>query len=396
MRPLCEIKDDKGVSSLQKLFHATIAKQIDAMPNGSKRAIFTGGLPASGKSTLIGSVIPKVYSENYSDFFLVDIDKFRHYLPYYEEMSKENAEAASRFSQKDAGILAVWSRNYCIKRGKDYIVDSVFSNHKNISIELGKAKEAGYTIDVHYILSSPHLSKLRNTYRYMDSIKNGENGRFVPYDYIDQKYSELTDAIEYVAKNDDIENIYIYDSDMNLLLHNPNDTENIKEFVQEHVEKENRKLLGDIEFYNSWKMVEDYLRKQNVNSYILENISKEKQEIFGSRFFKKELKKYRSRVHFLNYAHLHDHFSNNKDRAEFIMFLKYLLNDDFQSIKESIMDRIASKPSVASCMETLFKKADEDIAITNLLKAKTQKEPKENEEFIHYESLVKSIKKGMK
>ena len=145
-----------------------------------KEAIFTMGLPASGKSTLIQSLLQ---DELYKGFTLVSADELRLAHPLYNPLMPHLIHEECVKSAEN--MMYVFS-----KMGTDLIMDGGGINSSYTKRIITSLKEEGYHITIYFVNTPPQICIKRNEER----ISNGT--RFVPPSEIIDKSYKLNKSIE--------------------------------------------------------------------------------------------------------------------------------------------------------------------------------------------------------
>lgn len=145
-----------------------------------KEAIFTMGLPASGKSTLIQSLLQ---DERYNQFTLVSADEIRLAHPRYNPLMPHLIhEECVKSAENMMYVLA--------KTGTDLIMDGGGINRSYTKRIINMLKEEGYNITIYYVNTPPQICIKRNEER----ILRGD--RFVPQSEIIDKSYKLSKSID--------------------------------------------------------------------------------------------------------------------------------------------------------------------------------------------------------
>jgi predicted ABC-type ATPase len=136
-------------------------------------AIFTGGVPGSGKSTFLKDYAPWLSKEN---IFKIDADEIREMLPEYKGW---NATATQKETQDIYRDLL-----QDVSEGKpcrfDILWDGTMNKAKNYLPLIGDLRKLGYQIFMIYVKVSWEKSRSRVLKRY------ARNGRYVPMAVVDE------------------------------------------------------------------------------------------------------------------------------------------------------------------------------------------------------------------
>jgi predicted kinase len=138
--------------------------------DNKKIAIFTAGLPASGKSTYINNMLLK--DKKYKNFVLIDSDKIKESLPDYDYTKPFLVHEKSK-------ILAEVLFNDCIQKNKSIIIDSTLTDTKKYIQKIEYLKNLNYECQLIYCTVRLQTSLKRNL--------NNDRNRIVSNDIIIEK-----------------------------------------------------------------------------------------------------------------------------------------------------------------------------------------------------------------
>lgn len=157
-----------------------VKSKADCIIQEQPIAILTGGSPASGKSTFLGTYA-KYLSEG--KIFKIDADEIRAKLPEYKGWNSYNTQ----LEQKDIVQRLLSDKEIGMPCKFDIIYDGTMNKTKNYRPLIGTLKQLGYKIFIVYIDNIPYSTiKKRALERYR---KGGANkGRFVPMEVIDEYF----------------------------------------------------------------------------------------------------------------------------------------------------------------------------------------------------------------
>lgn len=144
----------------------------------AKTAIFSMGLPASGKSTTLKAK----YGNDYRNFNFLDCDSIKEEHPDYDPKRPELVHDWSKEQLKKRVALA-------LERGDNIIMDSTATNISRIVAEMEDCKRKGYFVHLVYVRVSLETSKARNAKRT----------RTVPVSLIEEKFEIIEKAWDVLA-----------------------------------------------------------------------------------------------------------------------------------------------------------------------------------------------------
>lgn len=155
------------------------------------RAIFTLGLPGSGKSTFL-----KVFEES-NKFITVSADEIRLTLPNYDPQKPELVhETCVKMAEERVYEL--------MRQNKDLIMDGGSINDHYTERIIKELQANNYEVEVHFINTPVHICIQRNNER------KARGERFVPTSAIIDKHYKLDDSV--TRLNDLVpEGFYVYD-----------------------------------------------------------------------------------------------------------------------------------------------------------------------------------------
>jgi predicted kinase len=164
-----------------------VKSKADCIIQEQPIAILTGGSPASGKSTFLGTYA-KYLSEG--KIFKIDADEIRAKLPEYKGWNSYNTQ----LEQKDIVQRLLSDKEIGMPCKFDVIYDGTMNKTKNYLPLIGLLKQLGYKVFIVYIDNIPYSTiKKRALERYR---KGGANkGRFVPMEVIDEYFEAGKSAL---------------------------------------------------------------------------------------------------------------------------------------------------------------------------------------------------------
>ena len=286
------------------IFYNIYQKEISfIIANGKheKKAYYLGGLPGSGKNYLLGQKLNISTKKN--KHIIIDADFYKSPLIYHFKKNK------IYFTNKQihllSALMACNLRNFALQNEYSFYYLSTLANPKNAKIELKKAINAGYKIEVEMIVKNIYECYINTCNRYLNTFSNKENlnvffaKRFITFYDIKEKDSTLFKSIETInnilkPKNlDELENsenrinsfskrefikkienmllgkFYIYynepNSSTNIMYYNSikdNFTPNLKNLKEIQNLKENNYMFYDFIEINLRKIMHDFYKKE--------------------------------------------------------------------------------------------------------------------------------------
>ncbi|MDJ1497578.1 zeta toxin family protein [Cytophagaceae bacterium DM2B3-1] len=172
-------------------------------------AVILGGQPGSGKtglSTIASQSIPKTES-----YVLINADTFRESHPHYEPLQRQHNYKASYLVDPD---VSVWTRRLiadAIREKRNIIIDNTLGGQLNaIEKTLENLKHNGYRTQLHVLSVNERLSKLGIYSRYERQFEQKGYGRFVRMASHDQNYKQISENVEALERNKNLDQITIY------------------------------------------------------------------------------------------------------------------------------------------------------------------------------------------
>ncbi len=139
--------------------------------NITKKIIFTGGLPGSGKSTVIGK-------SEFADLDVVDCDKFKKLHPQYDP---KNPSLVHEWSTTEARKFHL----ELLSKEESFIVDGTGTNVEKYLRWFNEAREMGFEVVLVYVKVKMETSIKRNAIRE----------RSVPVELITEKAEIIDDCM---------------------------------------------------------------------------------------------------------------------------------------------------------------------------------------------------------
>lgn len=150
------------------------------------KMIMTAGSPGAGKGYII--------KKHYSDWNVIDCDKFKEQHPDYDP--------------KNPGALHAWSSKECTKAifaaiaaDEDFIYDGTGTNIEKAVNFINQARLAGYEVEVVYVKVSLNTALKRNEMRE----------RTVPADLLREKFATVSTAVDILSSY--VDRVVTYNND---------------------------------------------------------------------------------------------------------------------------------------------------------------------------------------
>lgn len=156
-------------------------------------AIFTGGSPASGKSTFITNNADYLLSSN---IFHLDADEIRAKLPEYQGWN-----ANSTHQETNDIVNDVLNRIGSEPCRYDFIYDGTMNRAKKYFTLINKVKSLGYKTYIIFMDISYAEAKKRALNRYR------EKGRFVPMEVIDDFFTKIGDQAKGISSLNELKEL---------------------------------------------------------------------------------------------------------------------------------------------------------------------------------------------
>lgn len=142
-----------------------------------KRAIFTMGLPGSGKST----TLKKMY--DLSNYAVIDPDEIKKEMPDYDP---KNPAVYHEWSKEQADSRTTRA----IAEGRNIVIDGTGTNEGKMLTQISDLQMKGYLVELVYVKVQLATAIERNNKR----------ARTVPIDIILEKYGLIDRAVDILSK----------------------------------------------------------------------------------------------------------------------------------------------------------------------------------------------------
>lgn len=148
-------------------------------PHEIRHAIFTMGVPASGKSTYLSALAE-------SKYVIADPDRAKEQLPEFREAKSKRARNAGQIVHAESGYINDKIINSAFEARKNIVVDGVGSHPDWYREQIQNMKQAGYYVS----LVMTHLDDPEEAIR-RGRERGLRTGRFVVEDYQREMFEKL-------------------------------------------------------------------------------------------------------------------------------------------------------------------------------------------------------------
>ena len=127
-----------------------ILAEADSPPEGIKPMCFMfGGGSASGKSTVVNSIVAPLIKQTGLRFANVDCDVLKEDIPEYDLCKKENIDTAAMRVHRESSDLCMECIDALIKHGKCFTYDGVMGDYHRTAKLVDILKDNGYDVYVY-------------------------------------------------------------------------------------------------------------------------------------------------------------------------------------------------------------------------------------------------------
>ena len=160
--------------------------------DGNPTAIFTGGQPGAGKSSIILKTKQEFVKQN-KDLIVFDLDIYRGFYKNSIEIAKKYPELYSEITGKASGRVMEMLSEEAIKKGYDFILEGTMG--KSVyTLDVLKKYRDDYNIIARLMAVSKEESLLSIFERYIEMKKNMGIGRLTQIESHNKKYSNFTNV----------------------------------------------------------------------------------------------------------------------------------------------------------------------------------------------------------
>lgn len=185
----------------QDVRNATFLAYYDAVSDKMvkkehKCCIFLGGQPGSGKSTMVKEIDPA------DEFVHVDLDRYRRYHPYYDQICERYQEKAQEYTNQFAYLVKQGIIQNLSDAGYNFIIDGTLRDAESQIETALELHEKNYSIQADVICTKPEISSIRTDLRYevqmkmYHSYEGADFPRAVGDDYHDMVCKHLPNSLE--------------------------------------------------------------------------------------------------------------------------------------------------------------------------------------------------------
>lgn len=199
-------RDARGnLSPQRQAFHdgiiAGLRRQTENLPR-RRHAIFLGGGPASGKSTLArsGKIEP-------GDRLHLDPDEFKLKIPEYHQLRAMGNRGAAAFVHDESAGLVRRAYEELSETGVDITLDTTGDRgYEVIERRVNTLRKAGYTIDADYVFIDSEEAVRRAIERQT------KEGRVVPKSYIEEIYRQIPAVVARAIQEGLFDSLRLWDN----------------------------------------------------------------------------------------------------------------------------------------------------------------------------------------
>jgi predicted ABC-type ATPase len=168
-------KDGNYTAERQKLHDSIVDEFLSKGESvDDPTLLLTGGLPGSGKSTMLSQSAYDEYTSG--GYVIVDSDEIKHKLAKFDGLDKVTVEAAA-YHEESNDVLSDILRG-SVPKNMNIIYDSTMKSPDKMERLVGGFVDAGYNIEIAFSEVPPEVAMSRAVGRYLGG------GRFVDPSYI--------------------------------------------------------------------------------------------------------------------------------------------------------------------------------------------------------------------
>jgi 2'-5' RNA ligase/predicted ABC-type ATPase len=182
-----------------KLIQKALAKAQPRTDGGRPQAVFMGGGPASGKSSVLKG--------RQSVGLTIDPDDFKKDLPEYQEKLKRGDLTAASHVHEESSYLAKRLKKELEARGLDYTLDGCGDGSVDkMAAKIADAKQAGYHTHGIYV-SCPTREAWRRS-----RVRAKKTGRQVPKKFLRQAHAEVSKTFKGLMDRGALDSAELWDT----------------------------------------------------------------------------------------------------------------------------------------------------------------------------------------
>lgn len=184
-----------------KLHDAIIEDMLQGHePSDEPMALFLGGGPASGKSTILPTI-------DVPDGVTIDSDHIKGYLPEYQEMVKSKDRTAAAYAHEESSYLGKAVTARALGDGLNVILDGTGdSSIEKLHKKVAEARESGHGVRAVYVTVDTETAVQRSNSR------GEQTGRLVPEAVVREIHASVTDTFVKAIEEDLFDSVDLWDT----------------------------------------------------------------------------------------------------------------------------------------------------------------------------------------
>jgi UDP-N-acetylglucosamine kinase len=168
-----------------------------------------GGQPGSGKSA-----IKDIIKAKDKNIMIIDGDENRKHHPQYKQIIKESPSLMPQLTQEFSQGVNDKLVKHAIENKKSMVLETTFHSAELTKNIVDKARENGFTADLHFVAVKPEVSRLYTIKRFEDGNDKGSVGRTNAKEIHDDRVKKNIPVLDTVSKEKVFDNINIYKRDV--------------------------------------------------------------------------------------------------------------------------------------------------------------------------------------
>jgi len=261
------LSEEENEKIFQEKILPKLISKYDFSPKREPIAYLTGGIPGSGKSTLIKQIV----SQSNKKMFISNSDNLRKFHPNFQEIQEIFGTNSNEALLYDTRKFAVKAIDYAIDKKADFVLDSTLSDPNKTKDIIEKLKKNNYRINV-IILAVNIYESLHGIYnRYAEQYsKKPETARFVPPDSLSEWKQGVLNSAE-VANQTSV-NLIIIDREYKVVFNSIKDiNKSPKESFEKSIDLNNWSSNRIQNLLKNWDELYDKLKDSNVPQKIIKS-----------------------------------------------------------------------------------------------------------------------------